>query len=67
MQLLILTQGVIPEEILKVLRLFKFKGAVKILQNIDNKELARITGAAYAFISPFAKEWLFANIRSDEM
>ena len=56
MQLLIITQGVIAEEILEELRLFKFKGDVKILQNIDNTELARIIAAAYAFISPFAKD-----------
>ncbi len=56
MQLLIHTQTKVGKEISETLRLFKFKSDVKILRNIDNKELAGITGAAYAFISPFAKD-----------
>ncbi|MEJ7820883.1 MAG: glycosyltransferase [Chitinophagaceae bacterium] len=56
MQLIILIRTEVAKEIVEALRLFKYKGDVKILRNIDNKELARITGAAYAYIYAVAKD-----------
>ncbi len=54
MQLLIASQNEITKEILEMLRLYKYKSEVKIL-DVDKKTLAAITGAAYAFVYPFAQ------------
>ncbi len=56
MQLLILIQTEVTNLIEEALRLFKFKSDVKILPKIDKKEQIKITGAAYAFFSPVAKD-----------
>jgi glycosyltransferase involved in cell wall biosynthesis len=56
MQLIIIPQTEVDKEIAEALRLFKYKGDVKILQNIDIKELAGITGAAYALIYAVAND-----------
>ncbi len=56
MQLLIFVQTRVTKEIVEALRLFKFKSDVKILGKLDKKEHIKITGGAYAFISPFARD-----------
>ncbi len=56
MQLLILIQTEVTKEIVEALKLFKFKSDVKIVSKVDQKEQIKITGAAYAFISPFDKD-----------
>lgn len=54
MQLLIASRNEMTKEILEMLRLYKYKSEVKIL-DVDKKTLAAITGAAYAFVYPFAQ------------
>jgi len=53
MKLLIASQNEMTKEILEMLRFYKYKSEVKIL-DVDKKTLATITGAAYAVVCPFS-------------
>ncbi|HUQ65595.1 MAG TPA: glycosyltransferase [Flavitalea sp.] len=50
MQLLITAEAGMITEFSEALRLYKFKSEVKLIENIEKKQLLGITGAAYAFV-----------------
>jgi glycosyltransferase involved in cell wall biosynthesis len=53
MQLLIVsTQSLENESFTKSLKTYKYRNEIKLVENLAEKELAKITAAAYAFICP---------------
>ena len=50
MQLLIVTKNTLSKELVKTLRLFKYRKDVKLLSNLSQNELAKVTAGAYSMI-----------------
>ena len=60
MQLLIATDVEVATKSLEKLRSFKFKDEVKLLAKLPEEKFVAIMGASYAFVYPFAQDYLFA-------
>ena len=50
MQLLIVTKNTLSKELVETLRLFKYRKDVKLLSNLSQNELTKITATAYSMI-----------------